>query len=38
MYNDVNAPASKFSIGSSLFLQAMRTTIKSRTSSKFDQI
>ena len=38
MYNDVNALSSTFSIGSSSFLQVMRTTIKSRTSSKFDKI
>ena len=38
MFNDVNALASTFSIGSSSFLQVMRTTIKSRTSLIFDQI
>ena len=38
MYNDLNGLASTFSIGTSSFLQVMRTTIKSRTSSKFDQI
>ena len=36
MYNDVNALASTFSVGSSSFFQVIRTTIKS--SSKFDQI
>ena len=38
MYNAVNTLAPKFSSGSSSFLQITRTTIKSRTSSKFDQI
>ena len=33
MYNVVNTLAPTFSIGSSLFLQVTRTTIKSRTSS-----
>ena len=36
MYNVVNTLASLFLIGSSLFLQVRRTTIKSWTSSKFD--
>ena len=38
MYNLVNTLVPTFSIGSSSFLQVTRTTIKSRTSSKFDQI
>ena len=38
MYNAVNTPALLFLIGSSSFLQVRRTTIKSRLSSKFDQI
>ena len=38
MYNVVNILAPSFLIGSSSFLQVMRTTIKSWTSSKFDQI
>ena len=38
MYNVVNTLAPSFLIGSSSFLQVTRTTIKSRTSSKFDQI
>ena len=38
MYNVVNTLAPLFLIGSSSFLQVRRTTIKSRTSSKFDQI
>ena len=38
MYNVVNTLAPSFLIGSSLFLQVTRTTIKSRMSSKFDQI
>ena len=38
MYNVVNTQAPTFSIGSSSFLQITRTTIKSRTSSKFHQI
>ena len=38
MYNVVNTLAPLFLIGSSLFLQVRRTTIKSRMSSKFDQI
>ena len=37
MYN-VNTLVSSLLIGSSSFLQVMRTTIKSWTSSKFDQI
>ena len=37
MYNVVNTLAPLFLIGSS-FLQVRRTTIKSRPSSKFDQI
>ena len=37
MYN-VNTLAPLFLIGSSSFLQVRRTTIKSQTSSKFDQI
>ena len=36
MYNVVNTLAPLFLIGSSSFLQVRRTTIKSRTSSKFD--
>ena len=38
MYNVVNTLAPLFSIGSSSFLQVGRTAIKSRPSSKFDQI
>ena len=38
MYNVVNTLAPTFSMGSSAFLQVTRTTIKYRTSSKFDQI
>ena len=38
MYNVVNTLAPLFFIGSSLFLQVRRTTIKSWTGSKFDQI
>ena len=38
MYNTVNTLAPSFLIGSSSCLQVMRTTIKSWTSSKFDQI
>ena len=38
MYNVVNTLAPSFLIGSSLILQVTRTTIKSWTSSKFDQI
>ena len=38
MYNVVNTLAPRFLIGSSSFLQVRRTTIKSGTSSKFDQI
>ena len=38
MYNVVNTLAPSFLIGSSSFLQVRRTTIKSRQSSKFDQI
>ena len=38
MYNVVNTLALTFSIGSSSFLQVTRTTIKSRTTSKFGQI
>ena len=38
MYNVVNTLATLFLIRSSLFLQVRRTTIKSRPSSKFDQI
>ena len=38
MYNVVNTLASLFFIGSSSFLQVRRPTIKSWTSSKFDQI
>ena len=38
MYNVVNTLASLFLIGSSSFLQVRRTTVKSRPSSKFDQI
>ena len=38
MYNVVKTLAPSFLIGSSSFLQVMRTTIKSCTSSKFDQI
>ena len=38
MYNAVNTLAPSFSIGSSLFLQVTRTTIRSRMCSKFDQI
>ena len=36
-YNDVNIIAPSFLIGSSLFLQVARTTIKSRMSLKFGQ-
>ena len=36
MYNVVNTQAPSFLMGSSSFLQVMRTTIKSWTSSKFD--
>ena len=38
MYNVVNTLAPLFLIGSSSFLLERRTTIKSRPSSKFDQI
>ena len=38
MYNVVNTLAPLFLIGSSSILQVRRTTIKSRPSSKFDQI
>ena len=38
MYNVVNTLAPLFLIGSSSFLQVRRTTIKSRPSSKFEQI
>ena len=38
MYNAVNTLAPLFLIGSSSFLQGRGTTIKSWTSSKFDQI
>ena len=38
IYNVVNTLAPLFLIGSSSFLQVRRTTIKSRPSSKFDQI
>ena len=38
MYNVVNTLAPLFLIGSSSFLQVTRTTITSRTSSKFGQI
>ena len=38
MYNVVNTLAPLFLIGSASFLQVRRTTIKSWTSSKFDQI
>ena len=38
MYNVVNTLAPLFLIGSSSFLRVRRTTIKSRPSSKFDQI
>ena len=38
MYNVVNTLAPSFLIGSSLFLQETRTTIKSQTSLKFGQI
>ena len=38
LYNVVNTLAPLFLIGSSSFLQVRRTTIKSWTSSKFDQI
>ena len=38
MYNVVNTLAPLFLIGSSSLLQVRRTTIKSKTSSKFDQI
>ena len=37
MFNVVNTPAPLFLSGSSSFLQVRRTTIKSWTSSKFDQ-
>ena len=37
-YNVVNTLAPLFLIGSSLYLQVMRTSITSRTSSKFGQI
>ena len=37
-YNVVNTLAPLFLIGSSLYLQVMRTFITSRTSSKFGQI
>ena len=35
--DDVNAPASSFLMGSSLFLQATRTVIRSRMSSKVSE-
>ena len=38
MFNVVNTLVPLFLIGSSSFLQVRRTTIKSWTSSKFDQI
>ena len=38
IYNAVNTLASSFSVGSFSFLQVTRTTIRSRTCSKFDQI
>ena len=38
MYNVVSTLAPRFLIGSSSFLQVTRTTIKSRTSPKCDQI
>ena len=38
MYNVVNTLTPLFLIGSSSFLQVKKTTIKSRSSSKFDQI
>ena len=38
LYNVVNTLAPLFLIGSSLFLHVTRITIKSWTSSKFDQI
>ena len=38
MYNVVNTLVPSFLIGYSSFLQVTRTTIKSRTSLKFDQI
>ena len=38
MYNVVNTLTPLFLIGSSSFLQVRRTTIKSWTTSKFDQI
>ena len=38
MYNVVSTLAPSFLIGSSLFLQVTRTTIKSWTISKFDQV
>ena len=38
MYNVVNTLAPLFLIGSSLFVQVRWSTIKSSTSSKFDQI
>ena len=38
MYNAVNTLALSFLIGSTSFLQVIRTTIKSQMSSKFGQI
>ena len=38
MYNVVTTLAPLFLIGSSSYLQVMRTSIRSRTSSKFSQI
>ena len=38
IYNVMTTLAPSFLIGSSSFLQVTRTTIKTRTSSKFDQI
>ena len=38
MYNVVTTLAPSFLIGSSSYLQVMRTSIRSRTSSKFGQI
>ena len=38
MYNVVTTIAPSFLIGSSSYLQVMRTSIRSRTSSKFGQI
>ena len=38
MYNVVSTLAPSFLIGSSAYLQGMRTSITSRTSSKFGQI